>query len=152
MFAVRARRIETYSFSTPIGWIVSQARNPAQSGFDSSQNMLPACSFAPHCTNKITTLSRVVILLNSAGEKNRTQITKYIISPSAHNLLSVRVPDSPLSFYAALRNSHEAPSFDSSRLATNSNDPNAYAFRSADLCGREESNSHLLVGSQSFYH
>jgi len=27
--------VETYSFSTPIGWIISQAHNPAQSGFDS---------------------------------------------------------------------------------------------------------------------
>ncbi len=41
-------RFETYSFSTPIGWIISQAHNPAQSGFE-SPNSLPDCLlFLPH--------------------------------------------------------------------------------------------------------
>jgi hypothetical protein len=51
-FVCAVRRIETYSFSTPIGWIVSQAHNPAQSGFDSSQNMLSACFFTLHSNNR----------------------------------------------------------------------------------------------------
>jgi len=41
---------------------------------------------------------------------------------------------------------------DSSHLTTNGNSRNAYAYPAGHLCGREESNSHLLVGSQSFYH
>ena len=39
------------------------ARNLTQKLFDSSQNMLPAYFFTPHCTNKITTPFRAVILL-----------------------------------------------------------------------------------------
>jgi len=69
---VRVRGIETYSFSTPIGWIVSQAHNPVQSGFDSSRNMPPACFFTPHSTNKIAAPDGAAILLNCAGERNRT--------------------------------------------------------------------------------
>jgi hypothetical protein len=71
MNSIKCKEIETYSFSIPIGWIVSQAHNPAQSGFASSQNMLPACFFTPHCTNKITAPFRAVILLNSAPSQSR---------------------------------------------------------------------------------
>lgn len=46
----------------------------------------------------------------------------------AHKNLSTHDPASPLSFCASLRNSHEAPTFDSSHLATNGNDPETNRF------------------------
>ena len=45
-----------YGVSTSIGWIILQTHNPAQSGFDSSRNLLLAGYFTPPCTNKITAL------------------------------------------------------------------------------------------------
>ncbi len=63
-----------------------------------------------------------------------------------------RDPASALSFSAALRNSHGLPAFDPSRLTTNDNSRNAYAYSAGHLCGREESNPRLNVGSVVFYH
>jgi hypothetical protein len=68
---VRARRIETYSFSTPIGWIVSQARNPAQSGFDSSRKCVKALPSLRTAATEKPPL-RAAFHVGCAGEKNRT--------------------------------------------------------------------------------
>ncbi len=67
----------------------------------------------------------------------------------APNLLSVLDPDSTLSFFATLRNSHESPSFDSSPLATYGNDPKAYALGSA-ICAGEKNRTpdYCLEGSR----
>ncbi len=70
---VRARRIETYSFSTPIGWIGSQCSQSSSIGLRFFTKGVPHLSSLRTATTEKPSF-RTTFLVGCAGEKNRTPI------------------------------------------------------------------------------
>jgi hypothetical protein len=81
------RGIEAYSFSTPFGYIISQAHNLAQKLFDSSRNLLLAGYFTRTvCSNKKVPLGDFFgnISVRVRGIEPPTTAWKAVVLPLNH--------------------------------------------------------------------